>query len=83
MYVVAYNDKNENDEPDPGEYTRFDYVLETPDGALYYCEIAWGEQSVESAIVDGTGATAADPTNLESGCNTYPWAKLHRYSGSC
>lgn len=83
MYVVAYNDKNENEEPDPGEYTRFDYVLVTPDGALYYCEIDWGEQSVETAIADGTGAAAADPNNLESGCNTYPWSKLHPYSGSC
>ena len=53
MYVVAYNDKNENEAPDTGEYTRFDYVLETPDGALYYCEIDWGEQSVETAIADG------------------------------
>lgn len=83
MYVVAYNDENENEEPDPGEYTRFDYILGTQDGKVYYCEIDWGEESVETAIAGGTGATAADPNNLESGCNTFPWSKLHPYSGSC
>mmetsp|Transcript_28184 Transcript_28184/g.81526 ORF Transcript_28184/g.81526 Transcript_28184/m.81526 type:complete len:246 (+) Transcript_28184:38-775(+) len=83
VYVIAYNDKNDNDAPDPGEYTRFDYVLGSPDGAFYYCEIDFGEQSAAAAIADGSGASAADPNNLSSGCDSYPWSKLHPYSGTC
>ena len=78
VFVITYEDENENDKPDAGEYATFDWL--TLDDGLYYCIIDYGEQTVDLAIASETNANVND---LESGCDTYPWGKLHVYDGTC
>ena len=78
VFVLTYEDENENDKPDAGEYATFDLL--TLDDGLYYCIIDYGEQTVDLAIASETNAIVSD---LEGGCDTYPWGKLHVYDGTC
>ena len=86
--VITYEDENENDKPDAGEYSTFDFTLDDgqlfdftlDDGQLYYCTIDYGEQTVDLAIASEANAIVSD---LEGGCNTFPWSKLHVYDGTC
>ena len=78
VFVLTYEDENENDKPDTGEYATFDLL--TLDDGLYYCIIDYGEQTVDLAIASETNAIVSD---LEGGCNTYPWGKLHVNDGTC
>ena len=78
VFVITYEDENENDKPDAGEYATFDLL--TLDDGLYYCIIDYGEQTVDLAIASETNAIVSD---LEGGCDTYPWGKLHVYDGTC
>ena len=78
VFVLTYEDENENDKPDAGEYATFDLL--TLDDGLYYCIIDYGEQTVDLAIASEANAIVSD---LEGGCNTYPWGKLHVYDGTC
>ena len=78
VFVLTYEDENVNDTHDAGEYATFDLL--TNDDGLYYCIIDYGEQTVDLAIASETNAIVSD---LEGGCNTYPWGKLHVNDGTC
>lgn len=67
-WIVALNDSSNGYFPDL--WSKF-VLLETAED-LYYCQSAYAAPSFEDAYCD----SAADPSNLVSGCSGFAWSKL-------
>ena len=69
-FIIAHNDE-EIAQGNGGQWSRFDYTEK--DGKLYYCQIAYNEDTEEAALAVTT-ADRTDPAN--SGCGTFSWTEL-------
>ena len=66
--MIAINDSN--NEYSPGLWSRFDFLV--GDGELSYCQISYNSESFTAAL----GASAADSSDAEAGCNGSPWSVI-------
>jgi len=81
-YLVAFNERNGGDDAYAGLYSKFDFLdagdnrLKNKVKDLHYCQIGFDYDSSQAAVLDKS--TRSDFQNLQSGCNGFPWSKLHR-----
>jgi len=71
---VSFITKNVPD----GSYSDFDMMIDSSDVAMdfiYYCQINFNETSANEAAKEDKDVSYLD---LDGGCNTFPWSKLHR-----